>query len=49
MLAALGLKGGDEWRILMRTPYDRKDQHVREIFDPMLASLNIYALAPREP
>ncbi len=46
MLAALGLKGGDEWRILMRTPYDRKDERLRDIFDPMLATLNIYARAP---
>jgi hypothetical protein len=43
---ASGLKGGDEWNILMRTPYERKEARLREVFDPMLASLNIYADAP---
>ncbi|HEY8597090.1 MAG TPA: hypothetical protein VIL85_01590 [Thermomicrobiales bacterium] len=40
---ASGLKGGDGWNIAMRTPYARRDQRLREVFDPMLASLNIYA------
>jgi hypothetical protein len=40
---ASGLKGGDEWNILMRTPYGRKEARLREVFDPLLATLNIYA------
>ncbi len=43
---ALGLNGGDEWSISMRTPYDRKAERLRDIFDPMLATLNIYARVP---
>lgn len=43
---ALGLNGGDEWSVSMRTPYDRKATRLRDIFDPMLATLNIYARAP---
>ncbi|MGN6672052.1 MAG: hypothetical protein ACTHMA_02050 [Thermomicrobiales bacterium] len=46
MQVASGLSGGDEWNVLMRTPYDRKDARLKEVFDPMLASLNIYAAAP---
>ncbi len=41
---ASGLKNDDEWSIAMRTPYDRKEARLREVFDPMLASLDIYAL-----
>lgn len=44
---ASGLKGGDEWGIAMRTPYERKEQRLREVFDPMLASVNVYALFER--
>ncbi len=44
---ASGLKGGDEWSIAMRTPYARKGAIVRTVFDPMLASLDIYARIPR--
>ena len=44
---ASGLKGGDEWGLVMRTPYERRDQRRREVFDPMLASLNVYALIER--
>ncbi len=46
MQVASGLWNGDEWNVLMRTPYDRKDARLKEVFDPMLASLNIYAQAP---
>ena len=46
MQVASGLKHGDEWNILMRTHYDRKEARLREVFDPMLASLNIYAQVP---
>lgn len=46
MQVASGLKNGDEWNILMRTHYARKDARLREVFNPMLASLNIYAKAP---
>jgi hypothetical protein len=46
MQVASGLKYGDEWNILMRTPYDRKEARLREVFDPVLASLNIYAQVP---
>ena len=46
MQVASGLKHGDEWNILMRTPYDRKAARLREVFDPILASLNIYAAIP---
>ena len=46
MLVASGLVGGDEWNVLMRTPYARRDARRREVFDPMLASLTIYARAP---
>ncbi len=46
MQVALGLNGGDEWSVTMRTPYEHKAERLREIFDPMLASLNIYARAP---
>lgn len=46
MQVASGLRGGDEWNVLMRTPYARKDARLREVFDPVLASLNIYAAAP---
>ncbi len=28
----------------MRTPYERKEKTLSTIFDPMLASINIYAL-----
>lgn len=42
--AASGLKGGDEWDFAMRTPYERKETILHNVFDPMLASLNIYAL-----
>ncbi len=38
-----GVKGGDEWSIAMRTSYGRKGVVVKDYFDPMLASLNIYA------
>lgn len=41
---ASGLKNDDEWSIAMRTPYERKEARLREVFDPMLASLDIYAL-----
>jgi hypothetical protein len=44
---ASGVTGGDEWNISMRSTYDRKEQYRREIFDPMLASINVYALLPR--
>jgi hypothetical protein len=44
---ASGLKRGDGWNIVMRTPYARRDQRLREVFDPMLASLNIYAFFER--
>ena len=40
---ASGLKGGDEWNFGMRTPYARNEAVVHDIFDPMLASINIYA------
>jgi hypothetical protein len=43
---ASGLVGGDEWNILMRTYYERKEARLREVFDPILASLNIYAQIP---
>ena len=44
---ASGLKNADEWSFVMRTPYARKQARLREVFDPMLASLNIYApIAP---
>jgi hypothetical protein len=43
---ASGVKDGDEWSVELRTPYERKDRVVAEIFDPMLASLTIYALLP---
>jgi hypothetical protein len=46
MQVASGLKHGDEWNILMRTPYDRKEARLREVFDPMLASFNVYAQIP---
>jgi hypothetical protein len=46
MLVASGLTGGDEWDILMRTPYARKEARLREVFEPVLASLNIYARVP---
>ncbi|HEX5506045.1 MAG TPA: hypothetical protein VFW96_25735 [Thermomicrobiales bacterium] len=46
MQVASGLWGGDEWNVLMRTPYARKDARLREVFDPVLASLNIYAPVP---
>jgi hypothetical protein len=46
MQVASGLKHGDEWNILMRTSYDRKEARLREVFDPILASLNIYAAIP---
>jgi hypothetical protein len=46
MQVASGLVGGDEWNILMRTPYERKAQRLRDVFDPMLASLNVYAPIP---
>lgn len=46
MQVASGLVGGDEWNVLMRTPYDRKEARLRQVFDPMLASLNIYAKVP---
>jgi hypothetical protein len=46
MQVASGLVGGDEWNVLMRTLYDHKDERLREVFDPMLASLNIYAQVP---
>jgi hypothetical protein len=42
--AASGLKGGDEWDFAMRTPYERKDKILSTVFDPMLATVNIYAL-----
>ncbi len=42
--AASGLKGGDEWDFAMRTPYERKEKILKTVFDPMLASINIYAL-----
>jgi hypothetical protein len=38
-----GIKGGDEWSIAMRTSYGRKGVVVKDYFDPMLASLKIYA------
>jgi hypothetical protein len=41
---ASGLKGGDEWGVAMRVPYERNEAVVRDIFDPVLASINIYAL-----
>ena len=43
---ASGVKDGDAWSVMLRTPYERKDRVVAEIFDPMLASLTIYALLP---
>jgi hypothetical protein len=46
MQVASGLTGGDEWNILMRTYYDRKEARLREVFDPMLTTLNIYGQAP---
>ena len=46
MQVASGLKDGDEWNILMRTPYDRKEARLRDVFNPILASLNIYAAIP---
>jgi hypothetical protein len=46
MQVASGLKHGDEWNILMRTPYDRKEARLRDVFNPILASLNIYAAIP---
>jgi hypothetical protein len=46
MQVASGLWNGDEWNVLMRTPYDRKDARLKEVFDPVLASLNIYAQVP---
>lgn len=46
MQVASGLWGGDEWNVLMRTPYDRKDARLRAVFNPILASLNIYAPVP---
>lgn len=42
--AASGLKGGDEWDFAMRTPYERKDKILSTVFDPILATVNIYAL-----
>ena len=42
--AASGLKGGDEWDFAMHTPYERKDKILSTVFDPMLATVNIYAL-----
>lgn len=47
LLVASGLKNGDEWSIVMRTRYERKDSVGRAIFDLMLGSLNIYALVPQ--
>jgi hypothetical protein len=44
---ASGVTGGDEWNISMRSTYDRKEAYRRDIFDPMLASINVYALLPR--
>jgi hypothetical protein len=44
---ASGLKDGDEWDVLMQTPYARREARLREVFDPMLASLNVYARIPR--
>lgn len=44
---ASGLKGNDQWDIVMRTPYARRDRRLREVFDPILASLNVYALIER--
>jgi hypothetical protein len=46
LLVASGVKNDDEWSFAMRTPYARKDVVVKDIFDPMLASLNIYAMLP---
>jgi hypothetical protein len=46
MQVASGLTGGDEWNISMRTYYDRKEARLRDVFDPMLATLYIYAQAP---
>jgi hypothetical protein len=43
---AAGLKNSDQWDIEMRTTYERKEEFRRNIFDPMLASLNVYALIP---
>ncbi len=42
-----GLKNSDQWDVEMRTLYEDKEAFKRDIFDPMLASLNIYALLPR--
>ncbi|MFN8541741.1 MAG: hypothetical protein U0232_30230, partial [Thermomicrobiales bacterium] len=46
MQVASGLVGGDEWNVLMRTLYDHKDERLRTVFDPMLATLNVYAAVP---
>lgn len=46
MQVASGLKNGDEWNIQMRTRYGSKEARLREIFNPMLASLNVYGKAP---
>jgi hypothetical protein len=46
MQVASGLTSGDEWNILMRTYYDHKEQRLRDVFDPMLATFNVYAQAP---
>jgi hypothetical protein len=43
---ASGVKDGDAWSVALRTPYERKDRVVAESFEPMLASLHIYALLP---
>lgn len=42
-----GVKGGDEWSIAMQTLYPRKDIVIKDYFDAILASLNIYAPLPR--
>ena len=47
LLVGSGVKGGDEWSIAMRTPYERHQVVVNDIFEPMLASVNIYAPFPR--
>lgn len=46
MQVASGLKNGDEWNVQMRTQYANKEARLREVFNPMLASLNVYAKAP---
>lgn len=42
-----GLKSSDQWDIEMRTLYENKEAFKRNIFDPMLASINIYDLIPQ--